>query len=730
LLGPPHKTALFLWDFPSGKLLSRSPDLDGRARGLALRHDGRLAACVNGSGEVLLWGPGEKAFRPVARRRKGEAIFEIAFSSDSTQLILVGVSAADGHRVRRVEVASGRLLKWVTLKSGVGIILAPDNSVGATYTHPGQLHLYDLSTGAKRRLPTREKDFSGLSFSPDGRVLLAWDRWGESVQLWDVAKGQLTRQLHLPGLRRSDEDVTLLLSPDGTTLASYEVRRVVRLWDARTGRPRMRLPGHVQFPHEVAFSADGRELVSYTIAPAPLGEVYRWQAATGKCLSSIALAPPKDGFPGDTFRWRIAPHGRHLALQLDQGLHVYETQTGKRLDLPGLVPLGADWSFTSDGRSLVTTGPGRGVRLWDVTTGKRQHRLELEKEGGPVTWLRVSPDGRMLATGDSGGKGQNVRLWDATTGKHRSRLTLPREVWPFWRAPEQWEVTFTPDGRYLFASNYPDLAAWDTATGREVGPFESDEGGEGGAVTGAVAVSPDGRLVAWFSSAGHLRLYEACTGRLVHRFVDGQHWSAAFAPSGWRLATGSYADGSALVWDLPLLFRSQLPGKDARPEVLWDMMAGDDAAAAHRALWRLAALPGADAFLSRRLTEVERVPPERLRALLADLGSPDFAKRQRAEDALAAAGEAVRAALAEADRGAKDAEVRRRLARLRARLRPPEARRLREVRAVLALEARGTLEARRLLETLAAGAPEARLTQEAGAALRRLERRPAPEAAP
>jgi hypothetical protein len=48
------------------------------------------------------------------------------------------------------------------------------------------------------------------------------------------------------------------------------------------------------------------------------------------------------------------------------------------------------------------------------------------------------------------------------------------------------------------------------------------------------------------------------------------------------------------------------------------------------------------------------------------------------------------------------------------------------VRAVLALEARGTPEARRLLEKLADGAPEAWLTQESRAALRRLERRPAP----
>jgi hypothetical protein len=146
--------------------------------------------------------------------------------------------------------------------------------------------------------------------------------------------------------------------------------------------------------------------------------------------------------------------------------------------------------------------------------------------------------------------------------------------------------------------------------------------------------------------------------------------------------------------------------------------------ATNRALWRLAALPEADTFLAGRLSPVQGMPRERLRALLADLGSPDFARREKAEGALAAAGEAVRAAVAEASAGTKDFEVRRRLARLLVRLRPGAPERLREVRAVLALEARGTAEARRLLLRLAAGLPEARLTREARAALERLPKPP------
>jgi WD40 repeat protein len=663
LLGPPHKTALILWDFSSGKLLSRSPDLDGEPNCLALRHDGRLMACVNDR-KVLLWVPGEKAFRPLAEREKGEVVSQLAFSPDGKHLLVAGRRTIRGAVVERIEVASGKLLKRVEVGSEPGFIFAPDNSTGATYADPDQLYLYDMGAGAKRRLPLKEKvNYFGLSFSPDGRVLLAWDRWAETVHFWDVEKGQLLRRLRLPGLRRADEHATLLLSPDGTTLASSERRRVVRLWDARTGEPRLRPPGHASVPYQLAFSADGLEVVSYTPSPDPLGEVYRWQAATGKRLGDFALDAPMDNYGVGAFRWRVAPDGRHLALQMHRNLHLFETHTGKRIDLSARVNDDADWSFTPDGRALVTAGPNRSVHLWDVTTGKLQRRPELEKKGGPITWVRSSPGGRTLATGDGGRK---VRLWDAATGKHRADLTSARPGGPIGKDPKLLETTFSPDGRYLFVSSEPYLLGWDTVTGREVAPIGSDEEDErGGLGTGPVAVSPDGRLLAWFASPGCLRLSEVCTGRIVHRFADGEYWSAAFAPSGWRLATGCHADASVLVWDLPLLFRSQsLSGKDARPEVLWDVMAADDAAAAHRALWRLAALPGADAFLARRLTEVERVPPERLRALLADLGSPDFDKRKRAEEALAAAGEAARAALADAAAGAKDPEVRRRLARL------------------------------------------------------------------
>jgi hypothetical protein len=67
-------------------------------------------------------------------------------------------------------------------------------------------------------------------------------------------------------------------------------------------------------------------------------------------------------------------------------------------------------------------------------------------------------------------------------------------------------------------------------------------------------------------------------------------------------------------------------------------------------------------------------------------------------------------------------EIRRRVQQLLNQSRDWTPERLREHRAIQALEHIGTPAGRQLLETLAQGAPEARLTDEAKAALRRLAR--------
>jgi hypothetical protein len=130
-------------------------------------------------------------------------------------------------------------------------------------------------------------------------------------------------------------------------------------------------------------------------------------------------------------------------------------------------------------------------------------------------------------------------------------------------------------------------------------------------------------------------------------------------------------------------------------------------------------------LLKEHLHPARPVDPERLRRLLADLESEQFAVREKAQADLEELGDLTEPALRKVLADKPALEMRRRvqavLERLHAPVKQPEL--LRALRAVAVLEDIATPQARRLLEELAAGTPEARLTREARAALERLQRR-------
>jgi hypothetical protein len=142
-----------------------------------------------------------------------------------------------------------------------------------------------------------------------------------------------------------------------------------------------------------------------------------------------------------------------------------------------------------------------------------------------------------------------------------------------------------------------------------------------------------------------------------------------------------------------------------RPGSLWPDLAKGQSAGAYEAMGKLIASPGRTVpFLKKRLL-VPAADGARLRRLIADLDSDEFATREAASLALAKLGRAAGPALRAALRGKPSLEMRRRLdALLRAIEREEDRLALAHVRAVQVLEAIGTKEAQLLLEKLAEGA--------------------------
>jgi hypothetical protein len=349
-------------------------------------------------------------------------------------------------------------------------------------------------------------------------------------------------------------------------------------------------------------------------------------------------------------------------------------------------------AFSMDGHTLSTATAEWFVYLWDLTTGKRLRKFSVweEPERMPPgltsksSWsygFALAPDGRLLAIGQQGGK---VLLVETTTGKIIRRLTWSDRGVP--------ALAFSADGRTL-------------AGGGWVGPS--------------------------------ILLWEVAMGRERHRLArhQGRIFSLTFSGDGKTLVSGG-EDTTALVWDLTGRLDGREPPRDrlsaGELDACWTDLAAADAAVGYRAIRHLAAAPAqAVPYLGKLLSPVQPMDQGRLERLIADLGSDQFAAREKATKELEAAGELAEPLLQKALEAKPDLEMRRRVERLLEKLKrdewEPSLDRLRTLRALEVLERIGTSEAKQVLRGLAQGAPEARLTRDAQAALQRLARRPAPE---
>ncbi|MDB5569340.1 MAG: cytochrome c class [Hyphomicrobiales bacterium] len=255
--------------------------------------------------------------------------------------------------------------------------------------------VWSLKTDTARAvLRTHEGSVNAVAILPDGRFVTA----GEDgvIALWRAGDAEPERRFKA----HEAPIASLVVSPDGASLASAGWDETARVYAVADGRLLRTLEGHRGQVNAVAFLPDG------ALATAGYDATLRLWPTDGATARVIEAATPLNALA-------VLPDGRIAAGGAD-GNVLLVSESGEMLahveaaETP-IIALAA----SPDGASLAAASPRGSVAIIDAASAKV--RFTLNGPGLPVWSLAYAPDGRTLLTG---GGDRLVRRWDARTGEH------------------------------------------------------------------------------------------------------------------------------------------------------------------------------------------------------------------------------------------------------------------------------------------------------------------------
>ena len=303
---------------------------------------------------------------------------------------------------------------------------SPDGKTLAIGGHREVLLLDPESGGLRGRLSGQHGKVTALAFSPSGQSLaVAGGAAGAgAVRLYRADKAGWTPARPESVLKgHADVLYALAFSPDGKTLASGGYDRLIKLWDAKSGKLLRDLKDHSDAVYGLAFSPDGTLLASAAADRA----VKVWDVATGVRLFTL----------GESTDWVYAvawsPDGRHVAAGgVDRSIRVWEvSRAGGRVVSSVFAHEGpiTRLVYARDGKTLYSLGEDRRCKAWDTTRMVERKVYDAQPET-PLA-LAVRPDELQLAIGRYDGA---LVLLDSKTGKVQAQ-PLPMKPKP--PAPKQ-----------------------------------------------------------------------------------------------------------------------------------------------------------------------------------------------------------------------------------------------------------------------------------------------------
>jgi WD40 repeat protein len=465
---------------------------------------------------------------------------QLAYAKDGKTLASIGL------RSFLYDAGSGKILRefkenwqrdtWAVMfrRDGKLVSLAVEEQQAQTCP----LHLRDVAADKVIRTLEGHGDFvfSG-AFSADEKTVATG---GRKIRLWDVDTGKLLRELpgHEPGT------TALAFSRDGQLLASgagFLLPNLgrppdpveIKVWDVKTGRLKARLDGHRGSVTGLAFTSDGKGLLS----SGDDGSLRLWDVAEGKQLRLAQRGARR------SFSLSLSPDGKVLASWSGWKVARWDVTRWESIDDAdhgdGIHVL----AFTPGGNVLASGADDSSVRLWDPQGGKQLQRFNgnqapVRDEDG-ICSLALSRDGSLVAAASRNGR---VTLREVTTGKEVPQFKADKDRHAF--------IGFVSDGGVLAIGGLQGVRLWDVKSGQLLRKLQVEEEL---LYCCSLASPPDGRVVAAGFSGGEIYLWDPATGKRLRRLAangDTTHvFALTFSPDG-RFLAAAYGNSHVRLWEI------------------------------------------------------------------------------------------------------------------------------------------------------------------------------------
>jgi WD40 repeat protein len=285
---------------------------------LALSPDGRLLLTVGGirfriidtqSGDLIFRsGNSDRTYHGAAWSPAGDMIAVGSRANDAIEsVVILGTS---GHSVCHIPHA-GAINEFAFSPTGSRIAIIGDEAWQIASSIDGKA-VY------RRSLPARG---TAIAFSHNGSRIAYGGDIGRIV-VFDADKLQPLYEIPCTSAASC-----LAFSPDDAILASGHGDSVIRIWDVETSRLRGELAGHEQHVGWVAFSADGRTLLS---RDEDIGRL--WSLDHNRGYGVFHRRAPGGRDPGAKYAVTLSADGRSLAVGFETAKDVVPDVTLWRVD--------------------------------------------------------------------------------------------------------------------------------------------------------------------------------------------------------------------------------------------------------------------------------------------------------------------------------------------------------------------------------------------------------------